>query len=287
MHRLRYVLFAIALLLLAGLVIPFITRGRVNSDRIGCQNHLRELGFLGVRHASAPGREMPGLPREELPPGTFLNSTLKPEDRMSWYVYTLNVLDQGAPTDLDKAKRRRPAGLPELLAKFDADGSWNAPDNLPLANYRLAAAVCPAQVAELTAGSPVRTNYVACGGLGVDTPTKAPAEAGSRGGAYWYDAAIEDRLFKDGLQQTAQIVETNTELGPWLQGGAATLRGLDESAMPYLGPGRPFGGCHPGGTYVSMADGSVQFVKDTVNPAVFRAMLTRAGGPAEQNFDAP
>jgi prepilin-type processing-associated H-X9-DG protein len=63
------------------------------------------------------------------------------------------------------------------------------------------------------------------------------------------------------------------------------LRGLDPAATPYVGPGRSFGGCHPGGVYIAMADGSVLFRKDTIDPAIFRALLTLAGG--ETNFDGP
>jgi hypothetical protein len=36
-----------------------------------------------------------------------------------------------------------------------------------------------------------------------------------------------------------------------------------------------------------MADGSVQFLKDTTDPAVIRSLLTVAGGPADFDFDAP
>jgi hypothetical protein len=36
-----------------------------------------------------------------------------------------------------------------------------------------------------------------------------------------------------------------------------------------------------------MADGSVQFIKDTIDPNVFRSMLTRAGGPDELGTEAP
>ncbi len=35
---------------------------------------------------------------------------------------------------------------------------------------------------------------------------------------------------------------------------------------------------HPGGVNVAMADGSVRFVKDTVNLAAWRALGTRNGG---------
>ena len=35
---------------------------------------------------------------------------------------------------------------------------------------------------------------------------------------------------------------------------------------------------HPGGSNVCFADGSVHFVKETVNPAVFFALITRGAG---------
>jgi prepilin-type processing-associated H-X9-DG protein len=284
---LRLILLGLVLLAATGLVLPLILQSRANRDRIACQNHLRELGLFAVRNAGPPGHGLPTRPRDELPPGTFQNPDLSADRRMSWYAYTLNALIEGPPTADTTIKHRRPSGLGDSLTKFDAAGTWDSERNAPLANYRLATALCPAQVGEYPPGDPVPTNYIAVGGLGLDTPAKSLDQAGPLAGAYRYDGATPDAAIKDGLQQTAQIVETNTDVGPWLRGGPSTLRGLDAAATPYLGPGRPFGGCHPGGANVSFADGSVRFVKETIDPAVFRAMFTIAGGPAESNFDGP
>jgi Protein of unknown function (DUF1559) len=286
-YRLRLILLGLVLMALVGLVLPLILRSRANADRIGCENHLRELGLFGVRHASPPGKSLPALKRDELPPGTFQNPVLTANRRMSWYTYTLNVLVEGPPTADPTIKHHRPTGLGDLLTRFDPNGEWDSEQNSPIANYRLAAAICPAQVREYPAGSPAPTNYIAVGGLGLDTPLKTLADSGTLAGAYRYDRETPDSAIKDGLQQTAQITETTADLGPWLQGGPSTLRGLDVAATPYLGPGRPFGGCHPGGVFVSFADGSVRFLKETIDPAVFRAMLTIAGGPTESSFDGP
>lgn len=287
MSRLRLILLGLVVLFLAGMVVPFITRSRVNSDRIGCENHLRQLGLVAVRHASPPGQAMPTVPRDELPPGTFQNSALPPDQRMSWYAYTLNALVESPAAADPTLKHRPPAGLSELLPNFDPAGRWDSEKNITLANYRLTTAICPAQVRDYPPNTPVPTNYIASGGLGLDTPAKPIDEAGPLAGAYRYDGPTPNSAIKDGLQNTAQIVETNVDLGPWLRGGPSTLRGLDPAATPYLGPGRPFGGCHPGGVYVSFADGSVRFLNETIDPAVFRAMLTIAGGPAESNFEGP
>jgi len=39
-----------------------------------------------------------------------------------------------------------------------------------------------------------------------------------------------------------------------------------------------FHGLHPGGVNFAFADGSVKFIKDTINPITYRALGTRAGG---------
>ncbi|HEX3148839.1 MAG TPA: DUF1559 domain-containing protein [Gemmataceae bacterium] len=285
MSRTRVALLVVVILILLGILLPSIVRSRARSDRINCQNHLRDLGLLGVRHASTPGKGLPDKPRDELPPGTFLNPSLPIEQRMSWYVYTLNLLNEGPPSPDPEAPHRQPLGLDKLLKEIDPVTAWNSPSNQPLANYRLAAAICPAQVRTYPPGQPVPTNYIACGGIGLDTPAKSLSDAAELAGAYRFNSATPNSAFKDGLQHTAQIIETTANVGPWLQGGPSTIRGLDPTATPYLGIGRPFGGCHPGAAYVAFADGSVRFVKDTIEPAIFRAMWTLAGG--ESDFEAP
>ncbi len=266
---LRYVLLGLVILVAVGLVLPFIIQSRAKSDRIACENHLRELGLFGVQQASAPGEALPLQPREELPPGTFLNDGLPIDQRMSWYAYVLNVVYAGPQHANPQTKHRQPQGLGELLKSFEPKGAWDSPANAPLANYRLAIAICPAQVKDYPPGKPIPTNYIANGGLGADTPELRPEVAGSRAGAYWFDGPTRFSLFKDGLGQTIQIMETNSGTGPWLRGGHSTLRGLDANNEPYLGAGRQFGGCHPGGCNVSFADGSVRFINESVSPNVF------------------
>jgi len=283
----RVVLLVVAVLALAALIAPFIINSRAKSDRIRCEDHLREIGLIGVRHAAPPGQGLPTRPRDELPPGTFLNPALSPDQRMSWYAYLLNVFTEGPPTTDPNAKHRKPAGLAEALQGFAANEAWDAAANKLLANYRLKAAICPAQFREYPVDSPLLSNYIANGGFGLDTPGLTLEQSGKRGGAYRYDGPTPLDAFPDGQRHTAQFLETNENLAPWLQGGPGTLRGLDPANSPFLGFGRPFGGCHPGGMYASMVDGSVQFIKETIEPAIFQSMLTRAGGPDEVHLDSP
>ncbi len=283
----RIGLIVAVVLLAAGFVTPMIFRARVDAEKVRCQDHLRQVGLFGLHHAALPGQPLPNVPIDELPPGTFQNPLLPPAERMSWYVYTLNALGDGAPNDPSAAKHRPQVGLSDLIGKIQSTLAWDGPGNAELAHYRLKVALCPAQAREPRKGEPSPANYVAVGGLGLDTPTLSLEKGGSNAGAFRYDGPTPFDRFTDGLRYTAQIVETNSELGPWLRGGPTTLRALDPKDEPYLGTGRPFGGCHAGGCYFSMADGSVQFVKDTVDPAVVRSMFTLAGGPGEINPDAP
>ena len=61
----------------------------------------------------------------------------------------------------------------------------------------------------------------------------------------------------------------------------AALMSTPDLARMYAGYGwRAARSRHPGGVNVVMADGSGQFVSDTVDPAVWKALATRAGGEA-------
>ena len=61
--------------------------------------------------------------------------------------------------------------------------------------------------------------------------------------------------------------------GPGL---AATLGQPQAAGAP--GPLPDLGGLHPGGFNAVFADGSVRFIRSTVNPVVLRALFTRGGG---------
>ncbi|HEV3167638.1 MAG TPA: DUF1559 domain-containing protein [Isosphaeraceae bacterium] len=94
---------------------------------------------------------------------------------------------------------------------------------------------------------------------------------------FGYDRSTQLSEITDGTASTMSVIET-TSGGPWTAGGPSTIRGLDPSRKPYIGPGRPFSSPHRGGVNVLFADGSVHFIRQSVNPQVFEAMATIAGG---------
>jgi prepilin-type processing-associated H-X9-DG protein len=95
---------------------------------------------------------------------------------------------------------------------------------------------------------------------------------------FGYDRQTRIEDFTDGTANTMMVIETAVAGGPWTAGGPATVRGLDPARQPYIGTGRQFGGTHRGGAMVAMADGSVKFLTETIDPKVFEALSTVSGG---------
>ena len=66
-------------------------------------------------------------------------------------------------------------------------------------------------------------------------------------GIFGYDRIVRREDLTAGATQTLLATETARDNGPWTAGGSPTVRGLDPTDAPYIGPGRPFGGMHPHG----------------------------------------
>jgi hypothetical protein len=160
-------------------------------------------------------------------------------------------------------------GIYDALEKNQA---WDAGMNYTVAGTAIRYVRCPESINP----GPIATSYVGIAGLGTDSPF-LPANH-PRAGVFGYDRRTSLADIKDGTANAMMIAETASETGPWLQGGPSTVRGLDPAEQPYLGPGRQFGGLHGGGAFIALADGSVRWIKESIDPRVFEALSTIAGG---------
>jgi hypothetical protein len=156
------------------------------------------------------------------------------------------------------------AWVPELLVPYYPQSAWRA--NSPYAPDHVLGA----------------TNYVGVAGVGLDAARYNPAdpEMKTKVGITGYGWGSKAEEVTDGLANTIYLLQTPPGLQqPWLAGGGATVRGLDERD-PMAG----FRFTHPGqakpGTYALMGDGSVRYVPADIDPKVLLAMSTRAGGEA-------
>jgi len=151
---------------------------------------------------------------------------------------------------------------------------------------------CPDWSRETAPASRHSTEYVGPAGIGSDAPGRRIGEPGI--GIWGHDREATFADVKDGTSQTALLVETTRDTGPWYQGGPATIRGLRTDETPYTGAGCQFAGTHftekwlffggkPYGMNVALADGSARFMKHSVDPAILEALFTIAGGESVSN----
>jgi hypothetical protein len=133
------------------------------------------------------------------------------------------------------------------------------------------------------------TNYVAIAGVGLDAARYDPAapEHAKKVGITGYDWGSKVEEVTDGLDKTIYLMQTppGGPPQPWLAGGGATVRGLDEK-NPMRGwahtHGTPEG---KPGTFALMGDGSVRFIPADIDPKILLAMATRAGGEPLPDLD--
>ena len=180
-------------------------------------------------------------------------------------------------------------GRDALAKSLDPDEAWNKGRNLDGAEVWVSELLVPGypqsswRVTSREAAGRVlgATNFVAIAGVGLDAPRydpNDPANAKKLGiCGYEWGSRVEE--VKDGLAYTIYLMQTPPGLPqPWIAGGGATIRGLDEKD-----PMRAFAhtigtpGGKPG-TFALMADGTVRFIPRDIKKEVLLAMATRAGG---------
>jgi hypothetical protein len=222
-----------------------------------CASHMKTVALALLDYCKVTG---------SFPSGTVPNPNLRPADRLGLYVPVTPYFD-----------------FKELYNGIDQAQPWNRDFNGSLARVPIGILTCPSAAA-VESKAPKPTTSIGIAGLGRDAPILPTTDP--RAGIFGHDRQTALAAIKDGAANTMMLAESGRTTGSWLQGGGATVRGLDPASKPYIGPGRQFGGLHEGVALVAMADGSVRFVSESIDPKVFEALSTIAGGeqvPVEWN----
>ncbi len=142
-----------------------------------------------------------------------------------------------------------------LYSQFHLDEPWDSPNNKPLGDRMPSVFRCPSEVVIPQS----LTTYVVV----VDPRSMF---TGTPKGVSFSDVT-------DGTSNTFTVVEAASPV-PWSKPQDLSLASSD----PALGMGSK----HPGGFNASMADGSVQFIRNStanpISPQVLKALVTRNGG---------
>jgi hypothetical protein len=191
------------------IIVP-IARKIASSRNLGrqaqCESNMRNtsLGVLG--HLSTTG---------SFPSGTVPNARLRPEDRLGLYVPVSPYFDY--------------AGLYDAI---DQTEPWNRGSNgsRNLAGVKIGVLICPNST-RAAPPAPQPTTSIGIAGLGADAPLFSKSDP--RAGVFGYDRKTTLADIKDGTATTMMLAESGRVIGSWLQGGPATVRGLDPTRRPY------------------------------------------------------
>ncbi len=281
--------------LLIALVLPAVQASREAARRTQCMNNLRQIGLALANYSSVVG---------VYPPGWI---DTNPVCVWGWGARLLGLLEQ-SPVIADDllaqyfATQATATVQTTTLAVFlcpssPGGGLIDAPFAAGPTNFMFA------QFAP--------SNYV--GSAGNKNPNYFPQTCG---GIFFYNSAVAAASITDGMSSTLLVGERSRDLSnaTWSGGFLANnctgpswpVQVCDDgltsftlsNAGPATDPGYTGGtvfpaiqvpndrqpgpngyrSLHPGGCNFLFCDGSVRFVKETVNPPLFAALATRAGG---------
>lgn len=237
---------------LVALLLTAVQQAREAARRTQSKNNIKQL-LLAMHNYHDTFRHFPQ--------GTVPNEDLEIEERLSWLISILPFADQ-AP----------------LYNLVDMEAGWKEGDNRGLFETLIPTYLHPSDPQHQVEGYG-GTHYIGMAGLGPKGPT-LPAND-PKAGVFAYDRATRMRDITDGTSNTIAIGET-ADPGPYAAGGRATIRPLNKQR--YINGGNGFGSRSPGGANFGLADGSVRFISENIDPEVMEALSTISGGEVIGQF---
>ena len=199
-----------------------------------------------------------------------------PESRVSWMAALLPYLPDGSFSKL----------------KVDPNKDWFRDENLALARMVVPHFVVRTKDAPFRttyAGHPDQfgvTHFAGMAGLGLEAARYRANDESvkDRIGIFGYDRITTKDALKGRLDKVIALIQVPPEFHtPWLAGGGATVRGVDDDERSCVQPFVCAEYKGERGTFAIMADGTVRFIKASIAPALFRAMCTLKG--TTENID--
>jgi type II secretory pathway pseudopilin PulG len=287
------VVITLAAVLIA-LLLPAVQAAREAARRAQCANNLKQIGLALHHYHGAQGVFPPGY-STGLGPGSPKLAETGPG--WGWAAQLLGQLDQGPIfnainynlpiTDGGSATARLAALATFLCPSSIGSGPFN-----PFIQFTFTTN----QVWHITASVPLAAGqYVASAGPAADNGIPAPGD-----GVLYRNSGIGLRDITDGSSQTLLVGERSRDVADatWVgvmpgivvcpspawanpgcaPAGAAVLGTTGPAAGPLRVGAANFASLHAAGNYFLLGDGSVRFLKSSIDVRVRAALATRAGG---------
>ena len=282
------VVIAIIAVLIA-LLVPAVQKVREAASRLQCQNNLKQIGLAMHSYHD----------RMKSFPAGYVSQVNAQDDDLGpgwgWAAYLLDDLEQG------NLKR-------QINFALDIGNNANATARV----QSLPVFLCPSDsppppfIPEDATASLAFASYVAMFG-----PAKITKDSGDDTGIFYRNSRTRIGDITDGTSNTLMVGErasriaysswtgalTGCEVKPnspttYGNGSAAVLclghtgyAANEETPNNSLNFVEDFSSQHTGGVNFVFADGTVRFIPNSINPAVWEALGTRAGGEPNTSFD--
>ena len=280
--------------ILVGLLLPAVQAAREAARRMSCSNNMRQLGLATHNYESAHRR----LPSSGQGTNFSTNPPSTNFDRHSAFTAILPFIEQS-----------------NIYAQMDLSFAYNAtPQNISAAKQIVSSFICPSNALRPSSRDMDGfgcTDYGPIYYVDLDPTTglrnKALRAEGAlvRGGSRFADitdGTSNTIFFGEDIGRDERMQLNHVYIDPldgqkrrfWRWAEADNAFGVsmkvNNNASPQGGPANclwnvnncgPFDEIfsqHPGGAHVSLADGSVQFLSESLAPATLRSLVTRSGG---------
>jgi prepilin-type N-terminal cleavage/methylation domain-containing protein/prepilin-type processing-associated H-X9-DG protein len=294
---------------LIALLLPAVQSAREAARRSQCSNNMKQMGLAMMTYETSVGALPPPLIRTgrcAAPPagsGYVVHNT-------TGFTMILNQLEQSALYNAYNFSQASSNSSPYTLPV-----AGDAAANTTVVSTLVAAFACPSDDEPglftqnpttasdfYSANQARRSNYMFCTGNTTDYNCEHTPPANNQRTAFYNGQSTRLRDVRDGMSNTALVAESvqgkqNVVFGPYWGAGLHTaVHGrvlpppttdyqyfMPNAAWKEPNPSKlqyawALGSRHPGGLHLLFGDGSVHFLKDSINPQTWWAIQTIKGG---------